>query len=55
MPEQPTTKALEIDRDLYETIVATYGLRHDLTPKQVVEALRIGRIKFKSAGAVRQR
>lgn len=30
-------------------------LRSDLTPEQKVEALRIGRIEFKSAGATRKR
>jgi hypothetical protein len=31
------------------------ALRSDLTPKQKAEALRIGRIEFKSAGATRKR
>jgi hypothetical protein len=30
-------------------------LRKDLTPEQREEALRIGRIEFKSAGATRKR
>lgn len=30
------------------------SLRKDLTPEQYIEALRIGRIQFKSAGAKRQ-
>jgi len=30
-------------------------LRKDLTPEQYIEALRIGRVEFKSAGATRKR
>lgn len=32
-----------------------YRTRHDLTPEQRAEALRIGRIQFASAGARREK
>jgi hypothetical protein len=50
-----TKQTDRVTRIALQQLAAERKLRSDLTEEQKAEALRIGRIEFKSAGATRKR